>query len=112
MQTLQRNNTPIRMRNYGRIIEQMVQVAAYEPDDETRQQMTLYIARCMRQKNQIWNKDQEAGLQRIKDDIYELSGGRISCDLAELEQDSKQRNNAPQPQPVHVTQNNKKKKKA
>lgn len=112
MQTLQRNNTPIRMRNYGRIIEQMVQVAAFEPDAETKQQMTLYIARCMRQKNQIWNKDQEAGIQRIKDDIYELSSGRITCDLNELEQELKQRNNTPQQQTAHPAQSNKKKKKA
>lgn len=111
METLQRYNTPIRMRNYGRIIEQMVQVAANETNEQTKEQMTLYIARCMRQKNQIWNKDQEAGLQRIKDDIYELSGGRITPDLTELEQDPKQRNATPQ-QLVHVAQNNKKKKKA
>ena len=109
METLQRNNTPIRMRNYGRIIEQMVQVAAYESDADTREQMTLYIARCMRQKNQIWNKDQDAGIQRIKDDLFELSGGRITCDYPAFEQEMKQRNTPPQPVPAA---NNKKKKKA
>ncbi|MBO7502617.1 MAG: DUF4290 domain-containing protein, partial [Paludibacteraceae bacterium] len=59
-EVLKYNNAPIRMRNYGRIIEQMVQVAADEPDEATREKMVLYIARSMRQKNQVWNKDQDA----------------------------------------------------
>ena len=84
METLQRNSSPIRMRNYGRIIEQMVQVAADEQDEATREKMVLYIARSMRQKNQVWNKDQDASVQRIKDDIRTLSDGRIQCDYPSL----------------------------
>ena len=87
METLQRNSTPIRMRNYGRIIEQMVQVAADEPDEATREKMVLYIARSMRQKNQVWNKDQDASPQRIKEDLYTLSNGRLTCDYPSFEQE-------------------------
>ncbi|MBR1922816.1 MAG: DUF4290 domain-containing protein [Paludibacteraceae bacterium] len=95
MEILQRNSTPIRMRNYGRIIEQMIAVAAEEKDKPTQEQMLLYIARCMRQKNQVWNKDQEAGLQRIKDDIYTLSDGQLNCDFPAFEQEQQhmQKNN-------------------
>jgi len=87
METLQRNSTPIRMRNYGRIIEQMVQVAANEKDETTREKMVIYIARSMRQKNQVWNKDQDASIQRIKDDIFTLSDGQLSCDFPDFDQE-------------------------
>lgn len=87
METLQRNSTPIRMRNYGRIIEQMVHVAADETDAATQEKMVLYIARSMRQKNLVWNKDQDASIQRIKDDLYTLSDGRLKCDYPSFEQE-------------------------
>ena len=87
METLQRNSTPIRMRNYGRIIEQMVRVAADEQDEAAREKMVLYIARSMRQKNTVWNKDQEASVQRIKDDIRTLSDGRLKCDYPSFDQE-------------------------
>lgn len=105
METLQRNSTPIRMRNYGRIIEQMVQVAADEQDEATREKMALYIARSMRQKNQVWNKDQDASIQRIKNDIQTLSGGRLMCDSPSFDQEMQQ--SAPRQQP----NNNQRKKK-
>ncbi len=104
METLQRNSTPIRMRNYGRIIEQMVQVAADEKDEATREKMAIYIARSMRQKNMIWNKDQEASIQRIKEDIRTLSDGRLTCDYPSFDQEMQQ--TAPRPQ-----QNNNQRKK-
>ena len=93
------------MRNYGRIIEQMVQVAADEQDEATREKMVLYIARSMRQKNQVWNKDQDASVQRIKDDIRTLSDGRIQCDYPSFEQELQH------PAPRQQQQNNGQKKK-
>lgn len=85
METLKRNATPIRMRNYGRIIQEMVRVASDEQDKDTREKMTIYIARCMRQKNTIWNKDQETGIARLKEDITILSDGRLDCEFADFE---------------------------
>jgi len=86
------------MRNYGRIIEQMVRVAADEQDDATREKMTLYIARSMRQKNTVWNKDQDASVQRIKDDIRILSDGRLQCDYPSFEQEMQHSVQRPQQQ--------------
>ena len=84
--TLKCNIAPVRMRNYGRIIEDMVALAAQEQDTDKRQAMVIYIAQCMRQKNAQWNKEQESGLQRLKDDIRELSNGILNCDFPEFEE--------------------------
>ena len=47
--------------------------------------MTAYVAQCMRQKNLVWNKDQESGIDRIKQDIHILSDGRLDDDLQDIE---------------------------
>lgn len=65
----------------------MIQVAADEADEATQEKMVLYIARSMRQKNLVWNKDQDASVQRIKDDLYTLSDGRLKCDYPSFEQE-------------------------
>lgn len=84
--TLNRNTTPIRMRNYGRIIQDMIQVATQEANEAVRKKMILYIVHSMRQKNMVWNKDQDTSSIRIREDIARLSDGRLSCDFAEFEQ--------------------------
>jgi hypothetical protein len=84
------------MRNYGRIIQEMVRVATEETDQATRERMTIYIARCMRQKNMIWNKDQETGIPRVKEDIARLSDGRLTCEFPEF--DAEVAKNPPMPQ--------------
>ena len=78
---LKRNTTPIRMRNYGRIIQDMVAYASTVEEQSEREALTVYIAQCMRQKNHTWNKDQDAGLARVKEDIVRLSNGRLTCDF-------------------------------
>ena len=81
-----RKTTIVRMRNYGRIIQDMVQIAAKESDTEKQQAMTVYIAQCMRQKNAQWNKEQESGIERLKDDIRVLSNGVLACDFPEFDE--------------------------
>lgn len=81
IESLSRKTTPIRMRNYGRIIQDMLMVAAKEPDKGARERTTIYIAQCMRQKNILWNKDQDATLMRIKDDIRKITDGQLSTDF-------------------------------
>ena len=81
-----RKTTIVRMRNYGRIIQDMVQLAAKEQDLENRQAMTIYIAQCMRQKNAQWNKEQESGIERLKEDISVLSNGALTCDFPAFEE--------------------------
>ena len=87
MELIRRNTTPIRMRNYGRIIQDTIEYACTLTNDAERQALTLYIAQCMRQKNLVWNKDQESGIERIKNDLHILSNGRFDADIASLDGD-------------------------
>ena len=80
MTELNRHTAPIRMRNYGRIVQDMIQYACTISDQKERESLELYIANCMRQRNLIWNRDQESGLNRVREDIIRLSGGRLTCD--------------------------------
>lgn len=81
-----RKTTVVRMRNYGRIIQDMVQLAVQEEDLEKRQSMVVYIAQCMRQKNALWNREQESGVERLKEDISVLSQGKLQCDFPEFDE--------------------------
>jgi hypothetical protein len=81
-----RKTTIVRMRNYGRIIQDMVQLAVKEDDTAKQQSMIIYIAQCMRQKNAIWNREQESGVERLKDDISVLSQGLLKCDFPEFDE--------------------------
>lgn len=85
-QGILRKTAIVRMRNYGRIIQDMVQLAVQEEDVEKKQSMIVYIAQCMRQKNAIWNREQESGVERLKDDISVLSHGALQCDFPEFEE--------------------------
>ena len=85
MELIRRNVTPIRMRNYGRIIQATIEYACTLTNDAERQALTLYIAQCMRQNNLVWNKDQESGIERIKNDLHILSNGRLDADIALLD---------------------------
>lgn len=81
-----RKTTIVRMRNYGRIIQDMVQLAVEEKDTEKKQSMVIYIAQCMRQKNALWNREQESGIDRLKEDIHILSNGVLTCDFPEFDE--------------------------
>ena len=65
------------MRNYGRILQDMISYACELEDKEQRDAFVDYIAQCMRQKNTVWNRDQESGTNRIAEDIARLSQGRL-----------------------------------
>ncbi len=81
-----RKTTIVRMRNYGRIIQDMVQLAVEEQDTEKKQSMVIYIAQCMRQKNALWNREQESGIDRLKEDIHILSNVVLTCDFPEFDE--------------------------
>ena len=99
----------VRMRNYGRIIQDMVKLAVEEKDVENQHAMTIYIAQCMRQKNALWNREQESGLERLKEDIAVLSHGKLQCDFPEFDEMMKRL--ALRPMPIPDRQMMKKKKK-
>lgn len=73
------------MRNYGRIIQNMIDYACTVEDQTQQQSLVLYIAQCMSQRNLIWNRDQEAGTARVIADIRRLSDNRLNCDFPELQ---------------------------
>ena len=77
---LRRDSAPIRMRNYGRIVQDMIDYASSLPAGKDRDSLEVYIAQCMRQRNLVWNRDQESGMGRIKEDIIRLSDGKLTCD--------------------------------
>ena len=73
------------MRNYGRIVQDMIAYAASLAPGLERDSLEVYIAQCMRQRNMTWNRDQEAGLARVKEDIIRLSDGQLRCASAAFE---------------------------
>ena len=83
---LNRNATPIRMRNYGRIVQDMISYATTLEPGQERDSLEIYIAQCMRQRNLVWNRDQEAGLNRVREDIIRLSNGKLPCNSPAFEQ--------------------------
>lgn len=99
----------VRMRNYGRIIQDMVNLAIHEQDAEKKQAMVIYIAQCMRQKNALWNRENESGIERLKEDISVLSRGQLNCDFPSFDEMLKRL--ALRPLPMSDRQMMKKKKK-
>lgn len=69
------------MRNYGRIIQDMIAYACTIEDKAEREALVVYIAQCMRQKNLVWNRDQESGMARVTEDIERLSNGVLNGDF-------------------------------
>jgi len=86
MVNLRRDTAPIRMRNYGRIVQDMIQYATTLEAGPERNSLEVYIAQCMRQRNLVWNRDQEAGIMRVREDIIRLSDGQLTCDSPAFEQ--------------------------
>lgn len=105
-----RKTTTVRMRNYGRIIQDMVQLAVEEQDVEKKKTMIVYIAQCMRQKNALWNREQESGVERLKDDISVLSHGVLKCDFPEFDEMMRRLALRPMPTPDRQMMQKKKKK--
>ena len=100
----------VRMRNYGRIIQDMVQLAVQETDMEKRQSMIVYIAQCMRQKNALWNRELESGVERLKDDIQQLSNGALVCDFPAFDEAIEKLAQRAMPAPERANTGKKKKK--
>lgn len=89
------------MRNYGRIIQDLIKYTTTLPEGDEKTRLTLYLTQAMIVRNQLWNKDQESSAERVLGDLERLSEGQLSLDAAVL-------NEAMQNVPRY--QNNKKKK--
>jgi hypothetical protein len=58
----------------------MIAYASSLPAGKDRDSLEVYIAQCMSQRNLVWNRDQESGMGRIKEDIIRLSDGKLRCE--------------------------------
>lgn len=73
----------IHYRHYGRFIQDMIQVAVDYSEGEERKQLISMIANHMKKDYLNWNKDGVED-QKILDDLYELSGGKIKLTPEDL----------------------------
>lgn len=96
---LNRKTTPIKMRNYGRIIQDMIEYACRMEDVQQREALVSYVAQCMRQKNAVWNRDQDSGIARVAEDIERLSGGVLHYELPQTQESLPVETSAPAQQP-------------
>lgn len=73
----------IHYRHYGRFIQDIIQIAVDYPEGKERKQLISMIANHMKKDYLNWNKDGVED-QKILDDLYELSGGKIKLSPEEL----------------------------
>lgn len=69
-------NKRIRYRHYGHSIETLIKKVCEMPESDERDNLIALIANQMRKSYITWNKD-SIELEKIDDDLMELSEGRI-----------------------------------
>ena len=72
--------SPVKLRHYGRLIEQMITAAVNEPNQQKREELIVRIANRMKRNYTTWNKDQVED-QTIINDIARLSDNHLNCDF-------------------------------
>lgn len=75
---------PIKMRQYGRIVELMIDSAIEQTDTAHKNELIVRIANRMKRNYLLYNKDQVDD-EVIVDDIRRLSNGRLNCDFPEFQ---------------------------
>jgi len=73
------NNSNIKYRHYGKIIEQMIQKANEMEESPEKEALIRMIANYMKRLYMTWNKD-SVDDRKILKDLDELSGGKIVLD--------------------------------
>ncbi len=75
----------IRYRHYGRYIQELIHIASDYSESEERKMLLLnLIANHMKKDYQNWNNKDGIENQKVLDDLYELSGGKIKLDLSDV----------------------------
>lgn len=69
--------TGIRVRSYGRYLDQMIQTVSEYPDGPEKVQLTKDIANQMKKLYLTWNRDTVED-STIISQLYELSGGKLT----------------------------------
>lgn len=73
----------IHYRHYGRYVQEMIQTAINYPEGEEKILYLELIANQMKKDYLNWNKDGVED-QKIFDDLYELSGGKIKISATDF----------------------------
>lgn len=74
---------PVKMRQYGRVVELMIAAAIDEKDEQKKKDLIVRIANRMKRNYLLWNKD-HVERDSIVEDLVRLSGGQLSCDFPEF----------------------------
>lgn len=75
----------IRYRHYGRYIQELIRIASDYSESEERKMLLLnLIANHMKKDYQNWNNKDGIENQKVLDDLYELSGGKIKLSLNDV----------------------------
>ncbi len=77
-------NSRIRYRHYGRLIERLIQKAVEYPEGEEKKHLIRLIANHMKKDFMVWNKDTVED-KKIFDDIDEYSQGAIHLSEADIQ---------------------------
>jgi Mg-chelatase subunit ChlI len=72
------NTNEIRYRHYGRIVESLIKEAIKLPEGEDKDTLTKLIANHMKKSYLAWNRDSVTD-EIIFNDLYELSGRKLSA---------------------------------
>lgn len=99
----------IRVRHYGRFVQDMIKLAVDYQEGEERKQLLKMIANHMKKDYLNWNKDGVED-QKILDDLCELSGGKIRLSADELRL-TEQRTFIPRRRQMNNNNNNQGKRK-
>ena len=70
-------DSTIRYRHYGRALEDMIAAVAAMPESDEREVLTKQIANTMKRQYLQWNRD-TVDDDLIKEQLVELSGGRLT----------------------------------
>ena len=74
---IERRESGIRYRHYGRALEDMIKAVAEMPESEERNVLTQHIANTMKRQYLQWNRD-SVDDALIEEQLAELSEGRLS----------------------------------
>lgn len=75
---LEYSRPTMRYRHYGKLLEKMIAIAAEMEDGDEKNQLISQITAQMKKSYIEWNK--EADDEKILEDLYELSQGKIKLD--------------------------------
>lgn len=73
----------LKYRHYGRFVQDMIDVAVKYEEGEEKRQLVNLIANQMRKDYLAWNKDSMDN-QKIVEDLFELSEGKIKVALEDI----------------------------